>query len=98
WQLPLAAAHLLNAPLKRPFEGRGMSYEVAVRDSAGAQTILSRRSHAEVHESAIMRFIGGLISRVLLDRSGAVEDQQFAFFGRAFDAMRKDYGTLLQSK
>ncbi len=95
WQLPFAAAHLLNTPLKRPFQGQGMWYEVAVRDSAGAQTILSRRSHTEVHESSIMRFIGGLISRVLLDQDGAVQQQEFAFFGSVFDAMRTDFAAVL---
>ncbi|MGH7670556.1 MAG: hypothetical protein ACRENQ_13805, partial [Gemmatimonadaceae bacterium] len=80
------------------FQGQGMWYEVSVRDTAGAQTILTRRSHAEVHESAIMRFIGGLISRVLLDQNGAVEKQEFAFFGHAFDAARADFGALLPPK
>jgi len=98
WLLPFAAAHFLSAPLKRPFQGQGMWYEVSVRDTAGAQTILTRRSHAEVHESAIMRFIGGLISRVLLDQNGDVEKQEFAFFGHAFDAMRSDFGALLPPK
>ncbi len=98
WLLPFAAAHFLSAPLKRPFQGQGMWYEVSVRDTAGAQTILTRRSHAEVHESSIMRFIGGLISRVLLDQNGDVEKQEFAFFGHAFDAARSDYGALLPPK
>jgi hypothetical protein len=91
-------AHFLGASLKRPFQGQGMWYEVSVRDTAGAQTILTRRSHAEVHESAIMRFIGGLISRVLLDQNGDVEKQEFAFFGHAFDAARSDYGALIPAR
>lgn len=95
WELPLAVGHFISGPLSRPFQGRGMSYSVAVRDTAGAQTILSRRAHAEVHQSAIMRFIGGLISRVLLDQDGAVEEQEYDYFGRAFDAIRTDYSNLL---
>jgi hypothetical protein len=98
WLLPLTVAHFLGGPLARPFQGRGVTYEVGVRDTAGAQTILSRRAHAEVHQSGIMRFIGGLVSRVLLDQNGAVEDQEYDYFGRAFDALRADYGQLLRAK
>ncbi len=98
WQLPLATARLLRSPLRRPFQGAGMWYQVAVRDSAGAQTILSRRSHAEVHESAIMRFIGGLISRVLLDLDGNVRREELQFFASTFDAMRGDFGAVLPAR
>jgi len=95
WQLPFVTARLLRSPLRRPFQGAGMWYQVAVRDSAGAQTILSRRSHAEVHESAIMRFIGGLISRVLLDLDGEVQREESQFFASTFEAMRVDFAALL---
>lgn len=95
WELPFAAAHFLHGPLKRPFEGRGMIYRVAVRDTAGAQTILTRSSHVEVHEGGIIRFIGGLISRVILEQKGSIQEQEFAFYGSAFLAMRQDLGALL---
>ncbi len=98
WELPLAAGHFLGSALSRPFQGQGIWYEVGVRDTAGAQTILTRRAHAEVHESGIMRFIGGLVSRVLLDQNGAVEDQEYAWFARAFDAARTDYAHLTPTK
>lgn len=95
WQLPLGAARLLHSPLSRPFQGPGMWYRVGIRDSAGAQTILSRRSHAEVHENRMMRFIGGLVSRVMLDLDGQVEHEEFQFFASTFAAMRSDFGALL---
>ncbi len=95
WELPFAAAHFLHGPLKRPFEGRGMSYRVAIRDTAGAQTILTRSSHVEVHEGGIVRFIGGLISRVLLEQKGAIQDEEFRYYGAAFLAMRDDMDRLL---
>ena len=95
WKLPLATAHLLSSPLARPFQGEGMMYRVAVRDTAGAQTILTRTAHGEVHESTMMNFIGGLISRVILDQDGEVQKQEFQFYGDVFDAMRRDFGTLL---
>ena len=74
-----------------------MSYRVAIRDTAGAQTILTRSSHVEVHEGGIIRFIGGLISRVLLEQKGEIQDEEFRFFGSAFLAMRDDVGALLAS-
>ncbi|MDE3217414.1 MAG: hypothetical protein KGO03_13480 [Gemmatimonadota bacterium] len=95
WDLPFAAAHFLHGPLKRPFEGRGMSYRVAIRDTAGAQTILTRSSHVEVHEGGVIRFIGGLISRVLLEQKGEIQDEEFRYYGAAFLAMRDDLGALL---
>ena len=95
WRLPMAAERLLRSPLHRPFQDPGVTYALSVRDSTGAQTILTRRSHSEVHESAIMRFIGALISRVVTELGGKVEDEEFAYFGRLFDAMRHDYATVL---
>jgi hypothetical protein len=95
WQLPIATAALLGSSLHRPFEGKGLWYRLAVRDSAGAQTILSRTSHSEVHENGMMRFIGGLISRVVLELDGDVQAQEYDYYGRAFAAMRTDFADLL---
>ncbi len=98
WELPPAAAALLGSSLKRPFEGNGMWYQVAVRDTVGAQTILTRTSHAEVHESPIMRFIGGLVSRVVMEQNGEVEKEELSYFGRIFLAMRSDFGKELAAE
>ena len=95
WQLPLATAHLLKSSLNRPFQGAGLTYRMAVRDSAGAQTLFTRAAHAEVHESTIMRFLGGLISRVILDQDAEVRREEFDFFAHTFDAMRTDFGGVL---
>lgn len=95
WRLPMAAERLLRSPLRRPFQDPGVMYQLSVRDSAGAQTIVTRRSHSEVHESTIMRFIGALVSRVVTELGGKVEDEEFAYFGRVFDAMRHDFATVL---
>ena len=43
----------------------------------------------------MMSFLGGLISRVILDQDGEVQKQGFQFYGDVFDAMRRDFGTLL---
>ncbi|HEY5220295.1 MAG TPA: hypothetical protein VIJ16_10830, partial [Gemmatimonadaceae bacterium] len=98
WKLPLATAHLLQSPLRRPFQGAGITYRLAVRDSAGAQTVLIRQSHSEVHESPIMHFIGSLISHVVTELGGQIQDEQFHYMARVFDAMRQDFGALLPPK
>ena len=59
WQLPATTGHFIRAPLRRPFEGRGLTYRIGVRDSAGAQTLLTRKRHAEIQESRIMGFLSG---------------------------------------
>jgi hypothetical protein len=96
WKLPLGFSHLLGSSLARPFRAPGMAYRVAVRDTAGAQTILSRTGFAEVKEGTMMRFLGGLISRVLLDQDAEVQREEFAFIGETFDAIRRDFGRVLR--
>jgi hypothetical protein len=68
---------------------------LSVRDSAGAQTLLTRRAHAEVQESAIMHFIGGLIAKVASDLGGQSEKEQFAFLAAVFQAMKRDAGAVV---
>jgi hypothetical protein len=94
WQLPMATSHLLRKPLRRPFEGNGVQFRVSVRDSLGAETVFNRRLHAEVKESAIMHWAGGLISKVAADLGGQSEKEQFAWLGAAFEAMKMDVGGL----
>ena len=77
WILPLVTERLLRTPLRRPFEGRGATFRMAVRDSAGAQTILLRELHLEVKESAILRFITRLSSTAYGDFAGKVEKEQY---------------------
>ncbi len=90
WQLPMIAERLLRTPLRRPFQGPGTSFRVSVHDTAGAQSTLTRRLHAEVQESAILRFMGGLIAKVFADLGGDTEKEEFAFLSSVFDAARLD--------
>jgi hypothetical protein len=90
WDLPLATAHLIRSSLRRPFEGQGASLELAVIDSAGGQTILARRTHLEVKESAIMRFLSSLVSRVFDDLDTAVEREEAAYIRELMQAFQQD--------
>jgi hypothetical protein len=90
WDLPLATAHLIRSSLRRPFEGAGATLELAVIDSAGGQTILARRARLEVKESAIMRFLSSLISRVFDDLDTAVEREEAAYIRELMQAFQQD--------
>jgi hypothetical protein len=90
WQLPLITERLLRSPLRRPFQGTGASFQVGVFDSAGAQTSLTRHTHLEVKESAILRFISGLVGRVFDDLDTAVEREEAAYFRELILALQQD--------
>jgi hypothetical protein len=90
WDLPFITERLIRSPLRRPFEGQGTMFRLEVRDSAGTQSIFSRRTRLEVQESAIMKFIGGLVSHALGDLDARVESEEDRFLHDAFAGMQED--------
>ena len=90
WQLPLIAERLLRTPLHRPFQSAGASFDIGVVDSVGAQTVLTRHTRLEVKESAILRFLGGLVSRVFNDLDAAVEREEAAYVRELVVAFQQD--------
>lgn len=90
WVLPLITERLLRTPLRRPFQGGGSTFGMAVRDSAGTQTILLRQMHLEVQESAILRFIGRLGFTAFSDFAGRVETQELAWLHEVFGGLVAD--------
>lgn len=95
WDLPLVTARLIRSPLRRPFQGAGSTFEVAVIDSAGGQTILARRARLEVKESAILRFMSSLVARVFDDLDAAVEQEEAAFVRELMEAFQQDARAIL---
>jgi hypothetical protein len=95
WHLPLVTARLIRTPLRRPFEGAGSTFEVAVIDSAGGQTVLARRARLEVKESAILRFLSSLVARVFDDLDAAVEQEEAAFVRELMGAFQQDARAIL---
>jgi hypothetical protein len=95
WDLPLVTARLIRTPLRHPFEGNGSSFEVAVIDSAGGQTILARRARLEVKESAIMRFLSSLVARVFDDLDAQVEQEEADFIRELMGAFQQDARAIL---
>jgi hypothetical protein len=97
WHLPLFADHFVKSPLRRPFAGDGTTYRVTVRDSAGAQTMLTRAAHITVQESTIMRWLGGLGATAMGDFAGPSDSQESAFFVEALAALRADLDAALHT-
>jgi hypothetical protein len=95
WNLPLLTARMIRSPLRRPFQGAGSTVEIAVIDSAGGQTILARRARLEVKESAILRFLSSLVSRVFDDLDAAVEEEEAAFVREVMQAFQQDARAIL---
>lgn len=93
WVLPLATARLLRTPLRRPFQGNGSMFAIGVRDSVGGQTMLVRRLHLEVEESAILRFVGRLGATAVGDYRGDAERDQLAWLREVFQALAEDVRT-----
>ena len=90
WQLPIGVAKMVNASLKRPFEGDGTSFRIVVRDNPGAPTTISRATRGFVRESAIVRWIGYLGGNIMGDYSGLSEEQEAKFFSEAFGSVKQD--------
>jgi hypothetical protein len=95
WDLPLVTARLIRTPLRRPFQGAGSTFEVAVIDSAGGQTILARRARLDVKESAIMRFLSSLVARVFDDLDESVEQEEADFIRELMGAFQQDARSIL---
>lgn len=90
WRLPLGVRHLIPTPLKRPFAGSGSSYRILVYGQPNGQTIVSRRGHTVVQESAILRFFARLSARATGDFYGKTETDESRFLQNVFTAMRAD--------
>ena len=90
WDLPLITERLIRTPLHRPFEGAGSLFRIAVRDSAGDETLVTRRARLDVQESAIMRFVGSLGSHMIGELDMNVETEENRFVHEAFAALQAD--------
>ena len=97
WSLPLITVHLIRTPLRRPFEGTGVIFHIGVRDSADGQTLLERRAHATVQESAILRFLNSLGSGAMSDLADRTEREEEEFLRELFAALQADTRSLVAS-
>lgn len=94
WHLPPLVGTMLKSPLKRPFEKGGITFRIAVRDSAGAQTVISRQIDGTVKESAILRWLAGLSGTAMADYVGPSEAEENRFVMEGFYGLRGDYAAM----
>ena len=91
WDLPLIAARLLRAPLRRPFAGEGSLFRIGVRaGEAGAPTVLLRHSRLPVQESSILNFLNSLSGTAMDDFGGEVQREENTWLHELFVALRED--------
>lgn len=93
WKLPLFTERLLRTPLRKPFEGAGAQFALALESRDGV-TVLHRSARVTVQESTILRFFNRLGSRAFGDISPKVEAEEAAFLRLVFTAMRDDLASL----
>ncbi|MEO8576610.1 MAG: hypothetical protein ABI556_07920 [Gemmatimonadales bacterium] len=96
WKLPPTVGFLIKTPLRRPFQGNGIMFRLALQDSPGRQSIIGRRTSATVQESAILRFFNRLSGTAMGDFVGKAETEENRFSADAFNAMRLDARALIQ--
>lgn len=94
WDLPPLVATMLKSPLRRPFEKGGFTFRLAVRDSAGAQTVIARQIDGTVKESSILRWMSGLSGTAMSDYVGPSEVEENRFVMDAFYGLKADFQSL----
>ena len=95
WHLPPAAGLFLRGALARPFEKGGGSFRIAVIDSLGPQTTITRHLDGVVKEGTIIRWLGGLSGTAMGDYVGPSEVDENRFVSEGFYALRADLRELL---
>src|SRR6185437_15270246 len=79
------------------FAGEGVIFHIGVRDSADAQTLLERKSHLTVQESAILHFLNSIGSRAISDLADRTEREEEQFLHEVFSALEADVHQLAPS-
>jgi hypothetical protein len=90
WHFPLGTDRLIKTPLRRPFAGDGSRFALTVRDSVGAQTVISRQVRTIVQESAILRWLARLNRTAADDFSANADVESYRFLADVFSALRSD--------
>lgn len=95
WHFPLATSRLLRAPLHRLFTDGGATLRCVIDESVGEQTLLAWNARVVVQESAILRWLGVLGARALLDLSPETERERGRFVSEVLRAVAEDTRHLL---
>jgi hypothetical protein len=90
WDFPLATAHLIRAPLRRPFAGEGSLFRIGVRGDGTGPTVIMRQIRLFVQESAILRFLNSLSGAAFSEFEDRVDQEENAWLREVFSGMRAD--------
>jgi len=93
WHFPLGTDRLIKTPLRRPFAGEGSRFALTVRDSAGAETVISRDVRTTVQESAVLRWLARLNRTAADDFSANADVESYRFLADVFNGLRSDVRT-----
>ena len=96
WRLPPTVGYLLKSPLRRPFQGQGITVRISIKDNPGSQTLLNRRGTLVVRESGILRFLNRLSGTAVGDFLGPTEREANRFNADVFRALRADVAAILR--
>lgn len=96
WRLPPTVGYLLKSPLRRPFQGQGITVRISVKDNPGSQTLLNRRGTLVVQESGILRFLNRLSGTAVGDFLGPTEREANRFNADVFRGLRADAAAILR--
>jgi hypothetical protein len=90
WRLPFLVETLLGGPLHYPFEGPGSEITWAAREAPDGGTHLVGRYRARVHETWILRWLGGLTSGAVSEFRRGAETEADGFHRGCLLALRDD--------
>jgi len=97
WQLPFLVAPFLSGPLRRPFEGEGVTLSYRLEDSApGAGSATATRDYRlAVKENWIVRWLAGNVGGTVVDFRRGAEPEADRFASEALLALHDDVLALL---
>jgi hypothetical protein len=97
WRVPFLVEPFVRGSLRRPFEGEGAVFALAVRDgdSPGAPAVVAREYRLAVKESWLLRWLGGNVDAAVRDFRAGAEAQADRLARETFLALREDVRALL---
>jgi hypothetical protein len=94
WDLPFLVESLLGGPLGFPFEGAGSEAGWAAQEVPSGGTRVVRQYRVRVHETFILRWLGGMTNQAVSEFRAGAEREADWFNGQCLVALRDDFAAL----
>jgi len=88
WDFPPGVVRMLGGSLEKPFQD-GILLRMTIGKD-GPRTVATRRIHAVLEESVLMRWVGRLVSAISEDFVERTQADGYRFFRQGADAYRAD--------